>query len=195
PCGLYATLLRWAAAVVRQRGDVLDGLDGQAGGLQGGDGGFAARAWPLDANLDLLEAELGGPLGRRLGRALGGERRALAAAFEADRAGRGETQRVAVGVGDGDDGVVKRRLDVGDAPADVAPGFAFLALGHGECSPGILFSPLPAVGEASKTALATHLLDALLAGHGLARALARAGVGPRTLAAHRQAAAVTQPAV
>jgi hypothetical protein len=34
----------------------------------------------------------------------------------------------AVGVGDGDDGVVERRLDVGDAPADVAALFAFLAL-------------------------------------------------------------------
>src|SRR5262245_33549719 len=123
---LHATLLRGAAAVMRQWGHVLDGLDGQAGGLQGGDGGLAARTGPLDADLDLLEAELGGALGHRLGRALGGERRALAAALEADRAGRGETERVAVGIGDGDDGVVESRLDVGDAPADVAPGFAFL---------------------------------------------------------------------
>ena len=58
--------------------------------------------------------------GGRLGGPLGGERRALAAALEADGAGRGPAQRVAVGVGDGDDRVVERRLDVGDAPADVA---------------------------------------------------------------------------
>src|SRR4051812_41845036 len=142
---LNATLLGGAAAVVRQRGDVFDGLDGQAGGLQGRDGGLAARAGALDADLDLLEAELGGPLGCRLGRALGGERRALAAALEADGAGRGEAERIAVGVGDGDDGVVERRLDVGDAPADVAPGFAFLALGHGGMLSG--FSPLSRGGR------------------------------------------------
>src|SRR5947207_13973663 len=94
---LHATFLRGAAAVVRQRGDVLDGLDGQAGGLQGGDGGLAARARPLDADLDFLEAELAGPLGRGLGRALGGERRALAAALEAARPGRGEAERAAGG--------------------------------------------------------------------------------------------------
>ena len=45
--------------------------------------------------------------------------------------GRRVAQRVAVGVGDGDDRVVERRLDVGDAPADVPSLLAFLALGHG----------------------------------------------------------------
>src|SRR5262245_38714612 len=39
------------------------------------------------------------------------------------------------------------------------------------------------------------VLDALLAGHGLARALARPGVGPGPLAAHRQAAPVAQAPV
>ena len=106
---------------MRQRRDVLDGLDVQAGGLQGGDGRLAAGAGALDPHLDLLDAELRRLLGGDLGGPLGGERRALAAALEADRAGRGVAQRVAVGVGDGDDGVVERRLDVGDAPADVAP--------------------------------------------------------------------------
>src|SRR5437868_857622 len=55
--------------------------------------------------------------------------------------------------------------------------------------------PSPPRGEGSKMALAPHLLDALLAGHGLARALAGAGVGTGALAAHRQAAAVAQAAV
>ena len=112
---LDAPLLRRPAAVVRQRRDVLDRLDVQAGGLQGGDGRLAAGAGALDPHLDLLDAELRRLLGARLGGALGGERRALAAALEADRAGRGAAQRVAVGVGDGDDRVVERRLDVGDA--------------------------------------------------------------------------------
>src|SRR5262249_20800693 len=93
-------------------------------------------------DLDLLQAELGRSLGGRLGGALGGEGRALAAALEADRARRGETERVAVGVGDGDDGVVEGRLDVGDAAADVPPLLAFLALGHGLPSPRYLSSPL-----------------------------------------------------
>src|SRR5205823_560883 len=87
---LDASFLGGAAAVVRQRGDVLDRLDRQAGGLERGDRRLAAGAGALDAHFDLLEAELRGPLGRRLRRALGGERRALAAALEADRPGRGE---------------------------------------------------------------------------------------------------------
>src|SRR6516225_7455417 len=54
---------------------------------------------------------------------------------------------------------------------------------------------LLATGAVLPNALAAHLLDALLAGHSLARPLAGAGVGARPLAAHRQAAAVPQPAV
>src|SRR5262245_8406258 len=176
---LHTTFFRGAAAVVRQRGDVLDGLHVQASGLQGGDGGFPAGAGALDLDLDLLDAELGGLLGAGLGGALGGERGALAAALEADGAGAGVAERVAVGVGDRDDGVVERRLDVGDAPADVAPGLAFLALGHSS----VVVSTL------------LLLLDALLAGDCLARALAGAGVGAGALAADRQTAAVAQAAV
>src|SRR4051794_6927759 len=52
--GLDAPLLGRAAAVVGQRGDVLDGLDVQAGRLQGGDGRLAARPGALDAHLDLF---------------------------------------------------------------------------------------------------------------------------------------------
>src|SRR5262249_56462487 len=92
-------------------------------------------AGALDADLDLLEAELGRLLGGDLGGPLGGEGGALAAALEAHRARRGVAQGVAVGVGDGHDGVVERRLDVGHAPADVAALLAFLALGHGRRSP------------------------------------------------------------
>src|SRR5262249_59505549 len=93
-------------------------------------GRLAPGAGAFHAHLDLLDAKL-----RRLLRAdfrgpLGGERRALAAALESDRAGRGVAERIAVGVGNGDDGVVERRLDMGDALADVAPRLAFLALGH-----------------------------------------------------------------
>src|SRR5206468_1664733 len=73
--------------------------------------------------------------GGRLAGPLGGERRALAAALEADGAGRGAAKGVAVGVGNGDDRVVERRLDVRDAPADVPPGLALLGLRHRVKSP------------------------------------------------------------
>src|SRR5207237_10355720 len=66
----------------------------------------------------------------RLRGKLAGKWRDLAAALEADRPGRGEAQRVAVGVGDRDDGVVERRLDMGDAAADITPGLPLFALGH-----------------------------------------------------------------
>src|SRR5207247_4964495 len=80
--GLNASFLRRPAAVVGQRRDVFDGLDGQAGALQGGDGGFASRARTLDAHFDFLQAELGGLVRGRLRRTLRGERRAFAAALE-----------------------------------------------------------------------------------------------------------------
>src|SRR5262249_30824200 len=123
-------LLGGTAAVVGQRGDVLDLLDVQPGLLQGGDGRLAAAAGPLDPDLDLLDAELRRLLGADLGGALGGEGGALARALEADRPRRGEAERVALAVGDGDDGVVEGRLDMGDAHAHVATLLAFLALGH-----------------------------------------------------------------
>ena len=52
----------------------------------------------------------------RLGRDLRGERRALARALEAGaRREVAHDERVALAVGDGDDGVVEGRVDVGDA--------------------------------------------------------------------------------
>src|SRR5262245_1780100 len=170
---LDAALLRGAAAVVRERGDVFDRLDDQSGLLQGSHRGLAAGAGALELDLDLLQAELRGLAGGLLRGALGGEGRALAAALEANGAGRGVTQRVALRVGDRHDRVVERRLNVRDPAGHIATLLAFLALGH----------VLP------------HLLHALLARDGLAGALAGAGVGLGSLAAHRQAAAMAHAAV
>src|SRR5262249_6122624 len=138
-----------------------------------------------------LQSELGATLGSNFGGTLGGERRALAAALKADRSGRGVTQRVAVRIGDSDDRVVKRRLHVGDAPAHVPPSLAFLALGHA------IKLPVPTAPHHVQRLhkLPAHFLDALLARDGLARSLARAGVGARPLAAHRQAAAMAKAAI
>src|SRR5947209_1253628 len=54
---------------------------------------------------------------------------------------------------------------------------------------------MPRRTSPARQMLAAHLLDALLAGDGLARALAGAGVGPGALAADRQALAMAGAAV
>src|SRR5215472_11160156 len=51
------------------------------------------------------------------------------------------------------------------------------------------------VSRSETATLTAHLLDTLLAGDGLARSLAGAGVGARPLATHRQTAAVPETAV
>src|SRR6185437_7699590 len=49
--------------------------------------------------------------------------------------------------------------------------------------------------RAGKIGLPTHFLDALLAGHGLARSLASTGIGARPLTPHRQTATMPEAAV
>ena len=116
---LDAAALGRAAAVVRLRGDVRDRADLQAGGLQGTDRGLAARAGALDEHVDLLHAVLLRAAGRRLGGELRGERGRLARPLEAD-ATRGRPRDDGAGrVGDGNNRVVERRLDVGVAQRDV----------------------------------------------------------------------------
>src|SRR5829696_3139762 len=101
-----------AAAVVRLRGDVLDGADLQAGRLQGTDRGLPAGAGALDEHVDLAHAVLGSLARGVLGGHLGGERGGLARALEADMAGGGPADHVAHRVGDRDDRVVEGALDV-----------------------------------------------------------------------------------
>src|ERR1043166_8503862 len=60
--------LRRAAAVVRDRRHVLDGLDVEAAGGEGADGGLAAGARPLDLDVDAADAVLLRELGRVLRR-------------------------------------------------------------------------------------------------------------------------------
>src|SRR5204863_7350409 len=70
-------------------------------------------------HVDLADAVLHRSSGGLLGRHLGRERGALLRALEADVAGRGPGVDVALLVGDRDDRVVERALDVGDAVGDV----------------------------------------------------------------------------
>src|SRR5690606_31656918 len=123
------TTLRRAAAVVRLRGHVLDGADLEAGGLQRTDRGLATRARALHEHVDLLHAVLDGLAGGVLGGHLRGERRGLTRALEADVAGRGPRDHRTVRVGDGDDRVVERALDVSVPVGNILLLFAAHLLG------------------------------------------------------------------
>src|SRR5215813_13855460 len=109
---LHPAPLAGAAAVVGLRGDVLDARDLEAGGLKRADRGLAARARALHEDLDLLQAVLHALAGTGVGGHLRGERRRLARALEAGRAGGLPHDHVPLLVGEGDDRVVERRLDV-----------------------------------------------------------------------------------
>src|SRR5262249_29183375 len=130
-----------------------DAQDLQARGLEGADRRLAARAGPLDEDLDLLQAVLHALARTRVRGHLRGERRRLARAFEAGRAGGLPRDDVPVLVGERHDRVVERGLDVSltdgdvlaDAAARAAPGrlaargrhyFAFLP------RPTVFFGPL-----------------------------------------------------
>src|SRR3954452_7491255 len=132
---LDAAPLAGAAAVVGLRGNVLDARHLEAGGLERADRGLAAGAGTLHEDLDLLKALLDALAGSGVGRDLRGERRRLAGALEAGAAGGLPRDDVAFAVGEGDDRVVERSLDVGLADGDVllrlaaAPPRA-LACGH-----------------------------------------------------------------
>src|SRR5918994_3418207 len=107
------------AAVVRLGGDVGDGADLEAGGLEGTDRGLPAGAGALHEHVDLLHAVLGGLAGGALGGHLRGEGRGLARALEADVAGRGPRDHAAGRVRDRHDRVVERALDVRVTVRDV----------------------------------------------------------------------------
>src|ERR1700752_647994 len=165
------------AAVVRLRGDIGNRADLEAGRLQRPDGSLAARARSLHEHVDLLHTVLLRLARGVLGGQLRGERGRLPRTLEADVARRRPGDDVALRIGDRDDRVVERALDVGSAVRDVLllPAAGGLSLLGGGCA---LFcgwhGGLPGL---------------LLAGDGALRALAGARVGLGPLAAHRQAAA------
>src|SRR5699024_6459608 len=122
--GSDAATLRWAAAVVRLGGDVLDRADLQPGRLQRPDGGLPPGAGALDENLDLLHPVFLGAAGGSLGGHLGGEGCGLARALEAHLARGGPSDDATRRVGQRDDGVVEGRLDIGVAVGNILPLFA-----------------------------------------------------------------------
>src|SRR5690606_7218919 len=123
PCSFLPPLdpapLGRTAAVVRLRRDVGDRADLEAGGLQRTDRGLPAGTGALHEHVHLLHAVLGGLARGVLGGHLGRERRGLARALEPDVARGRPRDHGTVGVGDRDDRVVERALDVGLAHGDV----------------------------------------------------------------------------
>ena len=100
-------------------GDIGDRAHLEAGGLERADRGLTSRAGALDEHVDLLDAVLLRLAGRVLGGELGGEGRRLARALEADVAGGRPCEDATGRVGDRDDRVVERALDVGLAQGHV----------------------------------------------------------------------------
>src|SRR3954452_22869831 len=132
--GSDAPALGRAATVVGGGRDVLDGADLEADRTQGPDRRLAARARALDEDVDLLHAVVHRPATGGLGGHLRGVRGGLARALEADGAGRGPRDHRTGRVGDRDDGVVERALDVGLALGDVLLLLAAHLLGAGRCA-------------------------------------------------------------
>src|SRR3954469_13048550 len=127
-CSLDPAPLTGAAAVVCLRSDVLDARDLEPGGLQRADRGLAAGAGALHEDLDLLHALLDALARGGVGRHLRSERRRLARALEAGAAGGLPRDHVPVAVGQRDDRVVERRLDVRLADRNVLLDLAAAAL-------------------------------------------------------------------
>src|SRR5690349_13525677 len=117
---LDSTLLGGTAAVMRNRRDVDDVQDLVAQRVQRTHGRPAARAGALDTHFPGLHAVVAGRAASLLGSDLGSERSGLARTAETRAAGSRPRQRVALAVGDGDDGVVEGGLHVGHGIRDNA---------------------------------------------------------------------------
>ena len=95
-------------------GDVGDAADLVTTRIQSTHGRLTTRAGAFDAHVQVLQAILESSLTGTLGRYLGSERGAFARTTEAGTTGGSPAQGVALTVGNGDDGVVERRVDVGN---------------------------------------------------------------------------------
>src|SRR6202022_1909473 len=111
--------LRRPAPVVRHRRHVRNAGDLESQRVQGAHRRLTARARALDPDLEVLDAAFLRRLARRFGGNLGRERRRLARALEAGTARRRPGKGVALAIGDGDDRVVERRVDMRNPFRDV----------------------------------------------------------------------------
>ena len=112
------TLLR-TAAVVRHWRHVRDRVDPDAQGAQCAHRGLTARTWALDLDIQILDALILSCTTCYFGSDLGCERRRLARALEALSTAGSPGQCTALAVGDRDDRVIERRVNVCNAIGDV----------------------------------------------------------------------------
>lgn len=134
----HAALLGGATAVVRQRSDVFDRSNRNAGRLQPRDRTFSPRSWSLHADFNLPHPHLGCSFRNRFGSALCGKGSALSATLKTDCSRRCPAHDITVRVCHRHDRVVERCLDVSNAPRHVATDF-FLCLDfcHVNLTPGL----------------------------------------------------------
>src|SRR5690242_11615309 len=116
---LDTAALRRTAAVVRNRRHIGDRGDLDAKTMQCAHCRLATRAGTLDPHFEVLHAVFHRHTAGRLGSNLRRERRGLARALEALTARGRPGKRVALTIGDRDDGVVERRVNVNHALGDV----------------------------------------------------------------------------
>src|SRR6185437_8642284 len=114
-----APALARTATIMRDRGHVANRGDGEARGLQRTKRRFTARTRTGNLDFEGAHAVFLRLLGDVFGRDLRGIRGRLARALEAHRAGRRPGDGIALRVGDGDGGVVERRIYVRDTRSDV----------------------------------------------------------------------------
>ena len=122
---LDSSTLRRTAAVMRYRRDVANRTHVEPRRCQGAYCRLASRTRAAHHDIHTAHAVIARLIGRVGGRLLRRKRRALARSPEAQRAGALPRHRVSCKVGDGDDGVVERRLHVHQAVGNV---LAFLLL-------------------------------------------------------------------
>ncbi len=171
---------------MRHRRNVADAAHLNACGGESADRGLAAGAGTGDAHIDRTDAVVAGCIGSTDGSLLRRERGSLAGATEAERAGGLPGERIADLVGDGDDGVIERRLNEDEAKWNVLAFalFDLLVLAGLCCALGIL---------CLRQVLFRRFL---LTGNGsLTWAFAGASVGVGALSTNRERAAVTEATV
>ena len=93
-------------------GYILNHADFQTSSLQGADRGFTTGTRSLDQTFYLTHPMLHSVLGCHLSRHLRGVRSALSRALEALRSGRRPGDSITELIGDGNNGIIKSRLDM-----------------------------------------------------------------------------------
>ena len=163
---------------MRNRGDIGDLRHTNAQCVKRPHSGFAPRARALNTNFDVFNTALNGHLAGSFGGHLGGKGRAFSRALKAGAARSCPRKGIALSVGDGNDGVVKRGMNMGHGIRDVLTNLLLAALTGATSGFCHNRGPLFLKGDAA-----------------LARSLAGAGIGAGALTTNRQAFTVTQSAI